>query len=255
LKKRHVGRKLPQKPPPKAQEPDLNEPEAPEIADFRDPVDYRSLKSKLVDFGEAEPARGRREDIDDHLRMIAREFSGRPMILFYHAWLIVHIRRGRLEKAADFRTLWQSEPDYLMERLNTRWLVSACDTFADIGRDDGEAQIALAATLMMAVVKLYETERTEHRAAPNFLSFLGKSRGTREPAPFGTELFDGLTTFAVGQGDLVFNLFARINSVSGRTQSIPARILMELLRRLHGNDTVFRRMMDRHTNEGTRWDP
>jgi hypothetical protein len=237
-----------------SEEFDLSKAETPGMPEFHDPVDFQHLKSTLVNEGEAESSRGRLEDIDDHLRMIAREFSGQPMILFYHAWLIVHIRRGQLVKAAEFQNLWKSEPDYLIQHLNSRWLVSACDTFADIGQNDGETQLALATTLMMAVIKLYETEKCGYQVRQSFFSMISKKRQADKPSPFVSELFDGLTTFAVGNGDLIFNLLVRTKSVSERTPSIIGQILTELLRRLHKNDTVFKRMRDRHTYEGTRWD-
>jgi hypothetical protein len=55
--------------------------------------------------------------------------------------------------------MWAEEAHFLAKALNTKWLVSACDTFADHSNDDAERATALLAATMIKTIKIYETER------------------------------------------------------------------------------------------------
>lgn len=210
-------------------------------------ADHQSLKRLRIEAGPAVPAIGRKEDLAEHLEMIRQELSGCSMILFYHAWLIVGIRRQDdvALRERQFFELWKSERDFLLQNLNARWLVSACDTMADVSPDRAERSVALAASLLANTVKLYETERLLASSGESCVS--EHHIGCRPKA-----LFDGMTTFAVGAGDMIRNLIERCARESSWT--ISGAILLELLRRMNALDTVFRRLQRCHRNPATRWE-
>lgn len=208
-----------------------------------------ALRAQVVAHGPARPSYGRVADLPGHLDMIAREFSGRSALELHHAQVIVCLRRGidvpRMTQR--FRELWADEEAFLTRALDSRWLVSACDTIADHSGDRGERQVAVSASLLMATLKLYETER--------LLRDREQGRWTLLPdklEPGLVPLFDGLSAYRVGGGDMVANLLQRVRAVYG-VQTLAARLLAELLRRAHRFDTVFRRMAGCHRSATTRW--
>lgn len=211
--------------------------------DFGGTLGFHEMKTTVISCGEPEVLVGRREDMSEHLGLLFKEFSGQPLISYYHAALIVRFRRGQ-DIGSDFLDLWRTEGDFLRQNLPLRWLVSACDSIIDDQSFPAtERAVAFAATLVTATVKLYETERLAAGGAP-----LGRSGGLAEVQP----LFDGMTTFSVGHGDMVKNLLERGQKVAGQTETA-GPILMEILRRLHLNDTVFNRFLNAHVAPDTRW--
>lgn len=176
--------------------------------------------------------------------MVRREFIHRPMLEYLHAETIVLIRRevDLASNTAKFFSLWKHHEAALLQGLNSRWLVSACDTFADYGEDDADRCAGLAGTLLMNTIKLYETERLQ----------VGQLK-TLSRSPTGiVPLFDGMTAYLVGRGDMVHNLLGRALS-DGAPQRVTVRILQELVRRARAHDTVFRRAADLHTVDETRF--
>lgn len=167
--------------------------------------------------------------------MLQIEFAGATALEWEHARAIVLLRRGvqRRRSLARFRRFWFWHGAFLAERLNSRWLVSAADTFVDHPRSAGEQATALAAVVLANTVKLYESER--HLLGHSGTEPLPTTPGDPQP------LFDGLTTYLVGRGDLLRNLEARIAAVNRRGG--PSNlILVELLRRLQRHDTIFSRL-------------
>ena len=213
--------------------------------DFSGTVDLDNLELTGISCGQPKLLVGRQEDLNQHLDLLFHEFSGKPLLAFYHASLIVRIRRGESQGTA-FRNLWSAKCAFLSQTLSLRWLVSACDTIVDNEAfDPVERAHALAVSLLMASVKLYETE---YRALGTQLKGRTYLTGNVQP------LFDGITTFSIGHGDLIINLMARCRTVadSGGTSG---SILREVLRRLHASDTVFKRFLAVHESDRTRWLP
>jgi hypothetical protein len=211
--------------------------------DRLDPRD-RALADKAV--APPAPPRDRpdRTTLDAKAALLAQEFAGRPLLHLLHAWLIVRLRREAGTEAARqrFLLLWDAHRDALLAGLNSRWLVSACDTFADHHPDPMTRAAALAVSAAITTLRLGETERQA-------------SGEEGRPILHGGEclpLHDGLLTFAVGRGDTLINLQHRIGR-SARDGTVPGRILAELWRRAQAADTVFRRMADAHHLDATRW--
>ena len=66
---------------------------AADLPQFTGEIDLDDLKSITLNYGSATKSHGRLDDINEHLQMLAREFSGQPLIVYYHAWLIVHFAK------------------------------------------------------------------------------------------------------------------------------------------------------------------
>ncbi len=184
---------------------------------------------------------GRRTDLSDQLEMLAEGFVGECGLVWVHAALNVALRRGVQSErnARRFLALWQGHADLLLELLDARWLISACDSFADVHPDPDQAALAASASFLVNTVKLYETERQGAPGAPPASPF---------PAAVSfRELFDGLTTFLPERGDMVANLVVRLEAATARALRRPgpfpvvAALLRELVNRLLGHGSVFQR--------------
>lgn len=198
----------------------------------------------LVEAGDPVASRGRKMHIEQHLKMLEAEFSGRPFIGFYHAGVTVHIRRNQYyERNVEcFYDLWNAKADVLLKLLSARWLVSACDTIMDTSTDATERALALTGATLVNVSKLYESERFATAAQNEHVNTVNGY----------VQLFDGLTGFAVGKGDMIRNLFRRAERECCPS-SLAGRILVELINRMKQNDTVFRRFSELHLVDDTRW--
>lgn len=188
---------------------------------------------------------GRKTDLEEHLDMVRQEFVGRTEIEYAHAAMTVLLRRRVSEERSwkRFQQIWEECEPLLLQRLNTRWLVSACDTICDHSPDRAERALALAGSLLMNTVKLYETEM--------WMKEEGAKGYDRFPK-MGMTLFDGVTPFMVGGGDMIANLNKRLKSAC-ENPTTASNILKEIFRRLHVNNTVFQRFQLLHTTEFTKW--
>lgn len=200
-------------------------------------TDFAVLKAEILPSLPVDPAAARlprgARDYETQLRTLVPEFAGRSALLFAHTALIVAIRR-RLDLAVDvplFERMWEEEGDFLREQLSLRWLVSACDTFADHAADPTRRALAMIGTVIVNSVKLQETERL-------MLGLAGQALPEKPP---GGTLFDGLTVFSWPRGDMVANMITRIRHVSAG-DSVLGPLLTEMVARLLHHDTVYRRM-------------
>lgn len=204
--------------------------------------DVSTLAGIFLEAGPQAIARGREKKLVDHLALIAREFSGQSLLAFRAAWLIVSIRRGIEHDAAlrAFFALWDEGADPLCRDLDLRWLVSCADTFALHGRTEAERALGQSASMLANSVKLYESERAAGGVAPDV---------TRD-IDAATRLFDGMTAYSFGRGDVIRNMVSRLDAL--QTSSPAAALQREVLRRLFAADSVFRRAMDVHYRSSTR---
>lgn len=208
-----------------------------------------ALKSSVVEGDAAIPAVGVKQGLNDHAEMLRREFVGQSRLALYHALLNVLLRRGiDVEvNVGRMRRLWREERDFLLEKLDSRWLVSACDTIADHFPEPEEKSTALIGSVLVNVVKLYETER---------LAAYGTARGETVGSHRWTgpqELFDGIVAFSIGTGDMVLNLHRRLDALTRATPTTAGAILRELIRRVNSHNTVLSRFRKVHTKDVTRW--
>ena len=213
-------------------------------------AEIRLLKKQIVEGSDPIYNQGASRDLKDHFGNLRQEFAGESELLYYHAQLIVLIRREYKTRRTfnTFAQLWQKETDYLLENLNLRWLVSAADTFIDHAEDDATRALGLCTSLLFNTVKLYESEHM-------FSDYSGLNAMDNERKlqlrERRTDLFDGTAAFVIGTDDTLRNLRWRLDRLEKATPA--SRILLEVFRRMQERDTVFRRFRNMHNNPRTVW--
>jgi len=204
-----------------------------------------ALKERIIEGEDRQYSFGTKTDLDAQFAMLRQEFIGQSELALYHAWLMVLIRRriDLAENVGRAHDLWAFEHTYLLQHLDARWLISACDTIADHWIEPGERALALAASLFANTIKLYETERLA----------TGQTAAVSYQLPEGrVALHDGMAAFVIGRGDMIANLIGRVQT-SLEYGGTGARILNELVRRASLHPTVFKRFRDVHTSNWTTW--
>jgi hypothetical protein len=213
-------------------------------------TDFFQQKQKSIDGDEIQYTHGSSNDLDEHFEALRDEFVGQSELCYTHAKIIVLIRRDFEAKKhfAIFEKLWQEEKDFLLKNLNTRWLISATDTFADFSDDDSIKSLSVACSCLLNTVKIQESERF----ITNLVSSIDdKEKITRLDNEERIPLFDGTSVFKVGTDDTLRNMRWRIDKVA--KINIAGEILLEIFLRLQEHDTVFKRLKDRHKRSKTGW--
>ncbi len=180
-------------------------------------------------------------NIYEHFLGLRRDFAGSPELCFVHAQLIVCIRRQKELKTTvpAFLKLWAEEAEFLAENLNSRWMISACDTFADYGTPKQKAA-AMMMVLLMNTVKLAETERltlADSDSLPEKLQAIVEVHRSKAHL----ELWDGMPAYSPFEGDMPRNMFRRMAKI---TDADPALTLIArtLIRRAVAEDTLLGRL-------------
>ena len=101
-------------------------------------------------------------------RELMEEFRGEPVLLWLHGLLIANLRRrGQPEQAAPlFQRLWAEHGAFLIDHLNSRWLVSAVTTFGDHGATEVQRRVGLSMNVLFNTMKFYEAERLHSGRTP-----------------------------------------------------------------------------------------
>ncbi|MGV1912365.1 hypothetical protein [Agrobacterium vitis] len=206
----------------------------PNIADYTSEkqLDFERLRNEIVTDCSFVPSFGLHSDIRQQVEMLEREFAGQSRLKLVHAVLNMLVRRGvAVDIVYDhFCGLWAAHADFLLETLDSRWLVSACDTICDCSLDESEGQVAILVSLFVNTLKLTETERLITVPVE-----VDQSR-VKGRMP----LFDGLTAFMPGKGDMPINLLRRIDRAV-RPETLSGKIGRELINRALLSDTPFAR--------------
>lgn len=210
---------------------------------------FAALKEKIVDAGESSQTRGSHDDLDRHFEALRVEFSGQSALLLEHARLNVLLRRqvSSKETYARLVELYRLESPYLLENLNMRWLVSACDSISDWDPDPVARATALSVSMLVNTVKLIESERYLMNQAPTRMQPDRVDHVNKTLVP----LFEGLSVFTVGTDDTLRNMRWRMEA--GKDDHFSGAILMEVFDRLQVNDTVYARFRARHHRKKTSW--
>jgi len=220
--------------------------------ELSDQIETNFLQQKKISIGgrEALYTHGSFDDLDRHFQALRDEFIGQSELCYTHAKIIVLIRRDFETKNHYllFEQLWEEEKDYLLKHLNTRWLISAADTFADFSDDDSIKGLSVACSCLLNTVKMQESERFITNAQ-NFID--DKEKMTRLDNEERISLFDGTSVFKVGTDDTLRNMRWRIDKVAKINTA--GEILLEIFLRLQEHDTVFKRLRDRHRRSKTGW--
>jgi hypothetical protein len=212
--------------------------------------DFSRQKQIIIDGDEIQYTHGSSNDLDEHFVALRDEFVGQSELCYTHAKIIVLIRRDFEAKNhfTIFERLWEEEKDYLLKHLNTRWLISASDTFADFSDDDSIKSLSVACSCLLNTVKMQESERFITNAH-NYTD--DKEKITKLDNEERIPLFDGTSVFKFGTDDTLRNMRWRIDKVS--QLNIAGELLLEIFLRLQQFDTIYKRSKDRHSRNQTGW--
>ena len=213
-------------------------------------IDYSQQKQKVINGDKIQYTHGSSNNLDEHFIALRKEFIGQSELCYTHAKIIVLIRRDfdSENHFTLFEQLWKEEKDYLLKYLNTRWLISATDTFADSSDDDSIKSLSVACSCLLNTVKIQESERFITNAQS---SIDDKEKLTRLDNEERISLFDGTSVFKIGTDDTLRNMRWRIDKVAKINTA--GAILLEIFLRLQEHDTVFKRLRDRHRRSKTGW--
>ena len=212
--------------------------------------DFSRQKQIIIDGDEIQYTHGSSNNLEEHFVALRDEFIDQSELCYTHAKIIVLIRRDFEAKNhfTIFEKLWEEEKDYLLKHLNTRWLISAADTFADFSDDDSIKSLSVACSCLLNTVKMQESERF----ITNAHSFIDdKEKITKLDNEERVSLFDGTSVFKFGTDDTLRNMRWRIDKVS--QLNIAGEILLEIFLRLQQFDTIYKRSKDRHVRDKTGW--
>ena len=224
---------------------------AADVANRLDQLDWNKLRDSIIDGDKLEYTYGSDKDLQIHLANLKREFVGHSELEYYHATLIVLIRRGFRadEEFKKFEQLWYEQKEFLIKKLNTRWLISACDTFIDHSEDDYLKSLLMNAVILVNTIKIQESERyltATENAKPDDSRYSSLQNER-------LALFDGVAGFAVGTDDTLRNMRWRLDKLA---QSHPlGYLLIEIFERVQKPkaDTVYSRFRTLHTRDKTAW--
>jgi hypothetical protein len=213
-------------------------------------ADFARQKQISIDGEETRYTHGSSNDLDEHFEELKAEFIGQSQLCYTHAKIIVLIRRDFEAKKhfKIFEQLWQEEKNYLLKNLNTRWLISATDTFTDHSNDDAVRSLSLACSCLLNTVKMQESERFIINAQ-ECTDDKGKITKLDNEERFA--LFDGTSVFKFGTDDTLRNMRWRIDKAA--KLNIAGEILLEIFLRLQQFDTIYKRSKDRHSRDKTGW--
>jgi hypothetical protein len=180
---------------------------------------------------------GRSENLIAHFKKLVPEFSNRPRILHLLGCCIVTIRKtkGSGPGLHLFHRIMSEHTEDVCVDMNTRWLVSICDTLADHGQSGAQKALGLCGSLLANTVKLAETERK--------LFFPPRPWPPNAKFEHGGGLFDGVIAFWTERGDMVKNILDRIEAVQAE-DPVGGAVLTELMHRMMTNDTVYQRFSE-----------
>jgi hypothetical protein len=213
-------------------------------------MNFHQQSKQLIAEGDTIYTHGSSDDIEEHFIALKDEFSGQSELCYTHAKIIVLIRRDfeTIKHYDIFEQLWHEEKDFLLKKLNSRWLLAAADTMADCSDNDAVRGLSVACACLLNAVKIQESERYIANAQ-NYKDDKEKisqlDNGKRVP------LFDGTSVFKFGTDDTLRNMRWRIDKMA--KINIAGEILLEIFLRLQKHDTVFKRLKDRHKRTKTGW--
>lgn len=179
-------------------------------------------------------------DLYDHIRAVRDEFTDQLEIHFYHAALIIKIRReiDLTESLRAFRALWNAEGIFLIKLLSSRWIISALDSFADHGEPQ-ERGNAMAIVTFFNMLKMADTEY-QLCGQPNYDA--SRLDNNRDHYPL---LWDGVRVFHIPDDDTFANMIRRMRRMLSTTPLF-ALIFEYLLNKVVHQNTMLKRLAQHH---------
>jgi hypothetical protein len=154
--------------------------------------------------------------------------------------LIIKLRKEKDLKNnwIEFRNLVEQNIDEACSILDTRWLVSICDTYVDYG-DDIIRRNAMLVVQIANFEKLWATNLLMYDIYLNPEKL--KELKNNKIIP----LWDGMYSFNINHGDLTNNLFDRMENLLKETPVIE-KIYRTVIQRIRENDTVLANLNKYH---------
>jgi len=177
-----------------------------------------------------------RREITNQLKLLEYQLNGKPEICLLNSLTISYLRRNT-DHAAKARRLflriWAEHGDFVAKKLNTRWVLSTVQTFAEHGENEQQRQIGMAGFIYGTLIRASEVERGYQKLEPDAIYPTKMARMDNR--------FRHLGGYPVGGTDMLFNLNAVMVGLAA-TDDAAGRVLFELLRRIRAGDTLFSRM-------------
>lgn len=154
--------------------------------------------------------------------------------------LIVQLRRqNNVEQNWQaFQKIIAKNLNQVCSELDTRWLISVADTYADFG-SPVEQRNALYISMIANFEKLWATHLLMYDLKPN-IERTNKLRNN-ETIP----LWDGMYSFNINRGDMTRNLFGRLFEFQKETPVLE-KILETVLKRMIENETTLANLSTYH---------
>ena len=200
--------------------------------------DLSAIRNQKVERADFSTSVGR-TDMSNHALRMRNWFSGKSELVYINALCIAYLRRrtAYTERARElFMRLWSEQGEFLAENLSTRWLLSSLMTFMDHGETDQQRVIGAVGIAFGNSVKIYEWERVARGGFAKDFDF-------ENDVETGLEGVPGIGRLSIANADIFRNMLATYVDLALR-DPVAGRVLITLLIRLHGADTVFRRLDD-----------
>ena len=205
------------------------------------PESIARLKSTVVPGETRRIHWGSLPNIEDHMVHMRQDFAGLPELCVIHGQLIVLIRRriDLMHHLQVFQSLWETETDFLIEHLTSRWLLSACDTFSAHGHGVRRATAA-ALSGLIHMLQVCETERLAMRDTSYDPAKYDAVIQTHR-SKMHVELWDGIKADAFEHGDSARHMLTCVVSTVD-TDPVIGPIGRALITRALASDTVLGRL-------------
>jgi hypothetical protein len=153
---------------------------------------------------------------------------------------IVNLRKGKDIDInwKEFSNLIEQNIDEVCKNLDTRWLVSICDTYVDYG-DPIRSRNAMLVVQIANFEKLWATNLLMYDITLNSEKLQKLKSNKIIP------LWDGMYSFNINHGDLTNNLFGRMEDLLKETPVIE-QIYKVIIQRIKENDTVLANLNKYH---------
>lgn len=178
-----------------------------------------------------------RKDMANHALRLQNWFVGKSELFYLNALCIAYLRRRSIHTDHArilFIRLWAEQGEFLASKLSSRWLLSALMTFMDHGETPLQRVIGSVGIAFGNSVKIYEWERV---ARGDFAHGFDVHEGLDHTI----EGIPDVGRVSVANADIFRNMLASYVDLSLQDR-VAGRVLITLLIRFHGADTIFSRL-------------
>lgn len=189
----------------------------------------------------------RLQDVDKNIEAVKAEFVGKPLVCHELVKHIIYLRRefNVEENTKKFYEILDKYLDEILEHYDLRWLLSICDTLVDIG---DPARSAAAMNLVQSVnyLNIMSTILDVANDGRPSIEKIRRNPGHKRPT------FDGMIALDIYEGDMMYNLVARLNRVAAKDDLVN-ELWEEIKHRLVDDMSVFQNWLTQvHVNPDRR---